>query len=162
MSTACFLFPQKGLSHQETYVCLDWQEKSLWALGVEGKQPWQRESVFPCESCSTSCLGQLRVRSRMGAPCVFQYCLSHGPSLLLPGLRRGSVLQTLQLCQVQWEDLTHGWSESHLTHHVPWCCARTSASLRTVWRWVSGSLLGAVEWAAGFSDPHSHTHHQSC
>lgn len=41
---------------------------------------------------------------------------SHGPSLLLPGLRRGSVLQTLQLCQVQREALTHGWSESHLTH----------------------------------------------
>lgn len=61
MPTVCFLFPQKGLSHHETPVCLDWQEKSLWALGVEGKQPWQRESVFPCESCSTSCPGQLRV-----------------------------------------------------------------------------------------------------
>lgn len=76
---------------------------------------------------------------------------SHGPSLLLPSLRRGSVLQTLQLCQVQREALTHGWSESHLIHS-PWSCARTSVSLRTVWRWVSGSVLDAVEWAAGFSD----------
>lgn len=67
---------------------------------------------------------------------------SHGPSLLLPGLRRGSVLQTLQLCQVQREALTHGWSESHLTHRVPWSCARTSASQRTVWRWVSGQCAG--------------------